>query len=151
MSRSVFDCRYPCASSQSNSKDVSWDHSKWKPLIEDRSFLPWLVKVPTEAEQLRARKIGAAQINKLEEMWKDNPDANLEDLEKPGVDEALQSVLLRYETQNTFCPNFLFRECIQSRFYFMTRFNPSAHVIQLSLCLLSATRIAAKSRNFQKL
>ena len=76
-------------------KDVSWDHTKWKPLIEDRSFLSWLVKIPTEAEQLRVRKISAAQINRLEEMWKDNGEATLEDLEKPGVDEALQYVMLR--------------------------------------------------------
>ena len=75
---------------------MQFDHSKWKPLIEDRSFLSWLVKVPSETDQLRARKINASQINKLEEMWKDNPEANLEDLEKPGVDEALQNVLLRY-------------------------------------------------------
>ena len=90
------DIRYPCASAQSTSKEMMFDHSKWKPLIEDRSFLSWLVKVPSETDQLRSRKINAAQINKLEEMWKDNPDANLEDLEKPGVDEALQNVLLRY-------------------------------------------------------
>ena len=91
------------------------------------------MKVPTEAEQLRARKIGAAQINKLEEMWKDNPDANLEDLEKPGVDEALQSVLLRYETQNTFCPNFLFIPRVYSvKISFYDTFQPigSCHTIE---------------------
>jgi hypothetical protein len=35
---------------------------------------------------MRSRQITAQQINKLEELWKDNPDATLEDLEKPGVD-----------------------------------------------------------------
>jgi regulator of nonsense transcripts 1 len=43
------------------------------PLIEDRSFLSWLVKNPTEKEQLRARQITTAQINKLEEAWRENP------------------------------------------------------------------------------
>lgn len=71
------------------------DPTQWQPLIQDRQFLPWLVKVPSEQEQLRARQISAQQINKLEELWKDNPDATLEDLEKPGVDEEPQQVLLR--------------------------------------------------------
>ena len=71
------------------------DPSQWQPLIQDRQLLPWLVKVPSEQEQLRARQISPQQINKLEELWKDNPDATLEDLEKPGVDEDPQQVLLR--------------------------------------------------------
>ena len=56
----------------------------------------------------RARQITAQQINKLEELWKANPDAMLEDLEKPGVDDEPQPVLLRYEDayqyQNIFGP-----------------------------------------------
>ena len=28
---------------------------QWLPLIEDRCFLPWLVKAPQESEVLRAR------------------------------------------------------------------------------------------------
>uniref|UniRef100_A0A8C4WWS0 UPF1 RNA helicase and ATPase n=1 Tax=Eptatretus burgeri TaxID=7764 RepID=A0A8C4WWS0_EPTBU len=103
----VLLCRQPCAS-QSSLKDMNWDASQWQPLIQDRCFLPWLVKVPSEQEQLRARQITAQQINKLEELWKDNPNATLEDLEKPGVDEEPQPVLLRYEDayqyQNIFGP-----------------------------------------------
>lgn len=103
----VLLCRQPCAQ-QSNKQDTNWDQSQWQPLINDRCFLSWLVKVPSEQEQLRARQISAVQINKLEELWKDNPDSTLEDLEKPGVDEEPQSVLLRYEDayqyQNVFGP-----------------------------------------------
>lgn len=77
-------------------------------MIEDRSFLSWLVKIPSEQEQLRARQISAQQINKLEELWRDNVDATFQDLEKPGVDEEPQQVLLRYEDgyqyQNIFGP-----------------------------------------------
>lgn len=40
------------------------------------------------------------QINKLEELWKDNADATFQDLEKPGVDEEPQQVLLRYLDRN---------------------------------------------------
>jgi hypothetical protein len=65
-------------------------------LIADRSFLTWLVKQPSEEDQLRARQISAQQINKLEELWKENVDATYQDLEKPGVDEEPQQVLLRF-------------------------------------------------------
>ncbi|XP_067642224.1 regulator of nonsense transcripts 1 homolog isoform X1 [Eurosta solidaginis] len=92
----VLLCRQPCAA-QNSLKDMNWDQEQWKPLITDRSFLPWLVKVPTEQEQLRARQISAAQINKLEELWKENIDATFQDLEKPGIDTEPSQVLLRYE------------------------------------------------------
>jgi regulator of nonsense transcripts 1 len=104
----VLLCRDPCANASGSLKDMNWDLKLWQPLIEDRCFLPWLVKIPTEQEQLRARQITAQQINKLEELWKSNPDASLEDLEKPGVDDEPQPVLLRYEDayqyQNIFGP-----------------------------------------------
>ncbi|KAG6507486.1 hypothetical protein ZIOFF_032834 [Zingiber officinale] len=103
----VLLCREPCLNVNAL-KDMNWDLSQWCPLIDDRCFLPWLVKVPSEQEQLRARQISAQQINKLEELWKTNPDASLEDLEKPGVDDEPQPVSLKYEDayqyQNVFAP-----------------------------------------------
>jgi hypothetical protein len=56
-----------------------------------------LFQVPSEQEQLRARQISAQQINKVEELWKANPEAVLEDLEKPGIDDEPQTVALKYE------------------------------------------------------
>ena len=89
-------------------KDMDWNLDQWTPLIKDRSLLPWLVKVPSAKEQLRARQITATQINKLEELWKTNPDAVVEDLDKPGQDDEPQLVILRYEDgyqyQNIFGP-----------------------------------------------
>ncbi|KAL7182615.1 hypothetical protein ACSBR1_041329 [Camellia fascicularis] len=103
----VLLCREPCLSVNAL-KDMNWDLSQWCPLIDDRCFLQWLVKVPSEQEQLRARQISAQQINKVEELWKTNPDATLEDLEKPGVDDEPQPVALKYEDayqyQNVFAP-----------------------------------------------
>ncbi|KAG8080499.1 hypothetical protein GUJ93_ZPchr0007g3576 [Zizania palustris] len=103
----VLLCREPCLSVNAL-KDMNWDLSQWCPLIDDRCFLSWLVKVPSEQEQLRARQISAQQINKVEELWKTNPDASLEDLEKPGVDDEPQQVVLKYEDayqyQNVFAP-----------------------------------------------
>ncbi|KAA8522108.1 hypothetical protein F0562_012578 [Nyssa sinensis] len=103
----VLLCREPCLSVNAL-KDMNWDLSQWCPLIDDRCFLQWLVKVPSEQEQLRARQISAQQINKVEELWKTNPDATLEDLEKPGVDDEPQPIALKYEDayqyQNVFAP-----------------------------------------------
>ncbi|KAG7153385.1 Regulator of nonsense transcripts 1-like, partial [Homarus americanus] len=103
----VLLCRQPCAA-QSSLRDMNWDPEQWKPLINDRALLPWLVRVPSEAEQLRARQITAQQINKLEELWKENASATFDDLERPGVDEEPQQVCLRYEDgfqyQNIFGP-----------------------------------------------
>ncbi|KTW29366.1 hypothetical protein T552_01320 [Pneumocystis carinii B80] len=103
----VLLCRQPCASTQS-SKDMNWDTSQWQPLIDDRSFLPWLVSIPTEHEMMRARQISSYQINKLEDLWKENSKATLQDLEKPGIDDDPVPVLLKYEDayqyQNIFGP-----------------------------------------------
>eukprot|EP00601_Ochromonadales_sp_CCMP2298_P010786 CAMPEP_0173262828 /NCGR_PEP_ID=MMETSP1142-20121109/27004_1 /TAXON_ID=483371 /ORGANISM="non described non described, Strain CCMP2298" /LENGTH=862 /DNA_ID=CAMNT_0014198035 /DNA_START=20 /DNA_END=2608 /DNA_ORIENTATION=- len=103
----VLLCREPCLSNGAL-KDMDWDLKQWMPLIEDRAFLPWLVRVPSEKEQLRARQISTAQINKLEELWRDNPDATLFDIEDRGVDEEAQPTLLDYEDgyhfQNVLAP-----------------------------------------------
>lgn len=40
----VLLCRDPCANA-AGLKDMNWDLSQWLPLIDDRCFLPWLVKV----------------------------------------------------------------------------------------------------------
>jgi regulator of nonsense transcripts 1 len=104
----VLLCRQPCASMPS-SKDMNWDVSRWQPLIEDRSFLSWLVAAPSDTEQLRARHLSPQMIAKLEEMWKDNVSATIADLEKgAGVDDEPAPVLLHYDDayqyQNVFGP-----------------------------------------------
>ena len=44
--------------------------ASWMPLIQDRCFLNWLVKQPSDKEQARARQITATQIDKLEDLWR---------------------------------------------------------------------------------
>lgn len=88
---------------------MSWDISRWQPLIEDRSFLSWLVSIPSDQEQLRARHLTPPMIAKLEEMWKDNASATIADLEKAaGIDDEPAPVLLKYDDayqyQNVFGP-----------------------------------------------
>ena len=104
----VLLCRQPCAASTS-SKDMSWDISRWQPLIEDRTFLSWLVTVPTDAEQLRARHLSPVTIGRLEVLWKDDANATVQDLERANsVDDDPQPVLLKYDDpyhyQNIFGP-----------------------------------------------
>uniref|UniRef100_A0AAV1V283 Upf1 domain-containing protein n=1 Tax=Peronospora matthiolae TaxID=2874970 RepID=A0AAV1V283_9STRA len=103
----VLLCRDPCL--QINAlKDMSWDMSQWLPIIDDRSFLPWLVKMPSEHEQLRARQITSSQIAKLEELWRDNPLATVEELNRPGIDDEPVKVSSTYDDgyqyQNIFGP-----------------------------------------------
>ncbi|OCT45491.1 Regulator of nonsense transcripts 1 like protein [Cladophialophora carrionii] len=104
----VLLCRQPCAAMPS-SKDMNWDTSRWQPLIEDRSFLSWLVSQPTDQEQLRARHLSPQMIAKLEELWKENANATITDLEKAAnIDDEPAPVMLRYEDayqyQNVFGP-----------------------------------------------
>jgi regulator of nonsense transcripts 1 len=99
LSQVPFMPRQPCAAI---SKDISWNSALWAPLIDDRSFLSWLVKPPSEAEQLRSRQISFSQINRLEDLWRDNANATLEDLEKPGVDDEPQHILLRFDLSSFF-------------------------------------------------
>jgi len=103
----VLLCRQPCAS-QTSLKHSNWDLDSWQSLIKEREFLNWLVKNPSENDQLRSRAITVAQIATLEELWKKDTNASFVDLQKPGIDEEPEPVLLRYESafayQNIFGP-----------------------------------------------
>lgn len=92
----VLLCREPCLHAK-GLEDMNWDLEAWQPLIVDGQFLPWLVRVPTEKEMARSRQIPVAEANKLEELWKANPAATLEDISKPSNVEELPRALLRYE------------------------------------------------------
>jgi len=104
----VLLCR-TCVQSGGLKGDPTWDLSAWLPLIDSsKTFLPWLVKPPADHEQGRARLLTAAQLIKLEELWKTKPDAVLEDLDQPGVDDEPVPVTSQYEDayqyQNIFGP-----------------------------------------------
>jgi len=88
----VLLCREPCLALGAL-KDMDWDLTQWNALIEDRSFLSWLVKVPSEKEQLMSTPITATQINLIEELWREKPDATLLDLEREGPEEVIQETL----------------------------------------------------------
>lgn len=92
----VLLCRAPCL--HSGLKDANWDVNQWLPLIENRQFLPWLVKLPSEKELMRARQLSAPQLSKLEELWRTQPDADLPDIEVAGNLEAEpEHVCVKYD------------------------------------------------------
>jgi regulator of nonsense transcripts 1 len=105
----VLLCRV-CVETVPALKDMDWELSQWHPLIQDRRFLPWLVKVPSDKLMLRAREVSQAQITRLEELWKNEPEANFADLDRPDVleNEDMQPTLLQYEDgyhyQNVLAP-----------------------------------------------
>ncbi|CAJ0961498.1 unnamed protein product, partial [Mesorhabditis belari] len=90
----VILCRSPCAQ---QAKDNGWQNEEWKPLIHERGLLKWLIDVPDQQLQQRATQVSAAQIARLEELWKDKPNAGLEDLDRPGFGADPDPVQLRYE------------------------------------------------------
>lgn len=94
----VILCRHPCASNQSSSKGLNWDTAEWQPLIDDRSFLSWLVTVPNDKEQLASRHLSPSEMARLEDLWKENPNGKLEDLQKSNeLEQEVAPVLFRYD------------------------------------------------------
>lgn len=105
----VLLCRV-CVETVPALKDMDWELGQWHPLVQDRKFLSWLVKVPSEKLQIRARDIKQDQINKLEELWKTEPEARFADLDRPdAIDETELSPTLQhyedgYHYQNVLAP-----------------------------------------------
>ena len=91
-------CREPClASGAIKDKDTNWDIEAWQPLIDEKRFLPWLVKVPDETMEAKARQLTGQQIAMLEAVWKENPAGQLDESSKKGFVNALPRVPLRFE------------------------------------------------------
>eukprot|EP00934_Nitzschia_sp_Nitz4_P000182 Nitzschia sp. Nitz4//scaffold53_size117307//33744//36839//NITZ4_003763-RA/size117307-processed-gene-0.7-mRNA-1//1//CDS//3329554184//182//frame0 len=105
----VLLCRV-CVETVPALKDMDWELAQWHPLIQDRKFLPWLIKVPSDKLLLRAREISQGQMTKMEELWKTDPSARFADLDRPDVleDEEMNPTLLQYEDgfhyQNVLAP-----------------------------------------------
>ena len=90
-------------------KALDLDLTKWEPVVtEDKTILSWLVAEPDEKETMRARQITQAQATALEDLWKSDPTATIDDVEKRDKDAEPQPVALRYadayQYQNVFGP-----------------------------------------------
>lgn len=91
----VIICRTPCANLAFQNDD-NWSPEDWKSVIAEKQLLSWIVNVPNEEQVARARKITATQASRLEELWRDHPEATLDDLNKPGLDREPDHVQLKY-------------------------------------------------------
>ena len=93
---------------RSKLEEMNWNPDEWLPLIKDGEFRDWLVKRPAEKDLLRARRVTRDQIVKLEDIWKTNAKAKLEDLGKNGEEDSVTHILPCYEDgfqyQNIFGP-----------------------------------------------
>jgi regulator of nonsense transcripts 1 len=87
----IFLCREPCALRNMIS-DKEWDLDAWKPLIEEKRFLPWIVSVPTEEEDRKARKVTIKEISKIEEEIRNGKIP----ARTPEVIENIKKIKLRY-------------------------------------------------------
>ena len=96
-------CREPCLSSGTiKDKDTDWDIDAWQPLIDEKRFLSWLVKIPDEECESKARQLYGQQIAILEELWKENPSAKLDESVKKTAGPLLPRVPLRFEDSNQY-------------------------------------------------
>jgi regulator of nonsense transcripts 1 len=94
----VLLCRV-CVETVPALKDMDWELSQWHPLIQDRKFLPWLIKVPSDKLMVRARDITPAQMSRLEDLWKtSNPEARYADLTRQDVLETEIDVIPTLQT-----------------------------------------------------
>ena len=93
----VLLCRV-CVETVPGLKDMEWELSQWHPLIQDRKFLPWLIKVPSDKLLLKARDVTPIQMSKLEDLWKVDPHAKFSHLNRPEAEiEEMTPTLLQYE------------------------------------------------------
>jgi len=92
----VLLCRV-CVETVTALRSQDWDLDEWLPLIEDRRFLPWLVREPSDDASCRADAPTAARINSIEELWKSRPTATFFDLDAvTNPEDDVQPILLKY-------------------------------------------------------
>ena len=89
----VLICREPCLASNnvaSLKNDPNWDLSLWQALIEERSFVPWLVKAPDTAEEDHYAPLSNKQIYRLEELWRTQPKLTAKEMLENAHESAKQ-------------------------------------------------------------
>jgi regulator of nonsense transcripts 1 len=89
----VLLCRV-CVETVPALQHMDWELTQWLPLIQDRAFLPWLIAMPSDTMLARARAVTPAQMQKLEELWKTEPEATFCDLGRPERNGDVEADLL---------------------------------------------------------
>lgn len=95
----VLLCRQTCASQVDTIEAITCNPDDWGPLIAGRSFVPWLIRVPSDAETEKAKQVDGRQVNTLEDSWRDQntESCNIEDLDTARFESEIQSVQIRYQ------------------------------------------------------
>lgn len=90
----VLICREPCLASNnvgSLKDDPNWDLSLWQSLIEERSFVSWLVKTPDPETEDHYAPLTNKDIQKLEDLWRTNQKITAKDmLEDKALDRGVE-------------------------------------------------------------
>ena len=98
----VLLCREQCLH-YDKLKEMEWDGQSWQPLIKDRELLEWLVTKPQQNELLKSKSLTSSEMNKLEELWKVDPNATVKTLTESSVNnEEIEHVLITYEDASHF-------------------------------------------------
>lgn len=88
----IFLCRERCLSRSSLNKQ-EWDLESWMPIIEEKRLITFIVGVPSESEDIHAKKITISQISNIEEAFKKTPDMQL----PPEIESlSMRQVQLKY-------------------------------------------------------
>lgn len=82
-------CRWPCAQTST----AEWDTLKWSALVDGRALVPWLV-----TPGVMPHKVPPGQIQRLEQRWRTDTEAKIEDVIEPdSSDPDPDPVLLVYD------------------------------------------------------
>mmetsp|Transcript_17356 Transcript_17356/g.31283 ORF Transcript_17356/g.31283 Transcript_17356/m.31283 type:complete len:854 (+) Transcript_17356:3455-6016(+) len=87
----IFLCREPCLSRSTLNKQ-EWDLESWMPIIEEKRLITFIVGVPTDAEDKRAKKIPISQISNIEEAIRKAPETAPAEIDMT----AMKQVQLKY-------------------------------------------------------
>lgn len=59
-------CRSPCAY-QHTARDIGCDFSEWEPIISDKRFISWLIKIPTGQDLENVKPVSAIEIAQIDD------------------------------------------------------------------------------------
>ncbi|KAF0992038.1 hypothetical protein HZS_6761 [Henneguya salminicola] len=88
-------CRNPCAY-QHTLRDINCDLSQWEPIITEKRFISWLVKIPQENDLIDVRHLSSSQMAVVEEHLRIDPKACYEDVDSKEIEESISPTRVKY-------------------------------------------------------
>lgn len=116
-SRNIFNIGYLPATEESavvllcrnclrhpNTKNLGWDVNAWAAIIQDKSILEWILSRPNAST---FRNPDPSQLMKLEEQWKTDPKATLDQISEIEDEDEILPVKLYYDDPQDYAHTFL--------------------------------------------